>query len=298
MSGIRIITEPSIFVVGRQVVDEGELARFLDAEGASGWGTDAPGAAEKLCEVGGRVCYASWKNPRPGGNRSYLSHIVEAGHGRVTEHAVWTFLITGISRSLSHELYTHTVGMSKSMLSQRYVDEGDCAFVVPPGLMAEVGVARRLIVRFGGPPDPRPCDVLDWGNRHLGIEGIHQLTVEEGAGLRWLASADKAQRDYLYLSDYLSTTLGHIEERTARRKAAREAARSILPNCVETKICVTANARSLRNFFEQRGSAGADAEIRRLAVAWLAIMQRGAPNLFGDYAVSPDGTISTPNRKV
>ena len=59
----------------------------------------------------------------------------------------------------------------------------------------------------------------------------------------------------------------------------------MLPNATETKIFVTANARALRHFIEMRGDAAADVEIRRLAVAVCKLMQKEAPNLFGDYTL-------------
>ena len=81
-------------------------------------------------------------------------------------------------------------------------------------------------------------------------------------------------------------------DKTTRRKRAREAARSVLPNATETKIFVTANARALRHFIELRGSRHADAEIRKLALAVLKIMQKEAPNIFGDYElVETDGVV-------
>ena len=33
-------------------------------------------------------------------NRDYIGNILESKHGSVIEHAVWTFLITNVSRSL------------------------------------------------------------------------------------------------------------------------------------------------------------------------------------------------------
>ncbi len=79
---------------------------------------------------------------------------------------------------------------------------------------------------------------------------------------------------------------------TQRRKLARQAARSVLPNATETMIFVTANARALRHFIELRGSEFAETEIRQVALEFLRIMQREAPNLFGDYHIErlPDGT--------
>jgi thymidylate synthase (FAD) len=92
------------------------------------------------------------------------------------------------------------------------------------------------------------------------------------------------------------------EERTANKKQARQAARSVLPNATETKITVTMNARSIRNFLEQRASKFAEPEIRKLANKVYRIMQQAAPGLFSDYTETPleDGTfaLTTNNRKV
>ena len=64
----------------------------------------------------------------------------------------------------------------------------------------------------------------------------------------------------------------------------------------------TANARALRHFIEMRASRHAEVEIRKLAVKVLELMQREAPNLFGDYQLVPlaDGTFeaTTQHRKV
>src|SRR5207245_10131733 len=107
-----------------------ELDRVLRDHGVS-WQTDSEVAGEVLCETAGRLCYLSYARPRPGGNAVYLSHIKESGHGSVLEHAVWNFLITGVSRSLSHELVRHRAGFGYSMLSQRYVDESVAEYVEP-----------------------------------------------------------------------------------------------------------------------------------------------------------------------
>ncbi|MDI6872206.1 MAG: FAD-dependent thymidylate synthase [Bacillota bacterium] len=60
----------------------------------------------------------------------------------------------------------------------------------------------------------------------------------------------------------------------------REDARYVLPNACETKVVVTMNARSLKNFFELRCCTRAQWEIRQLAEAMLAEVRKVAPNLF------------------
>ena len=118
----------------------------------------------------------------------------------------------------------------------------------------------------------------------------------------WVESVRHSHAAYLKLAEKLADRLQDEPDRTARRKMARQSARSVLPNATETKIFVTANGRALRHFIEMRGSRHADVEIRQLAIAVLRIMQHEAPHLFSDYELIPlpDGTheASTPHRKV
>jgi len=76
----KIITEPSVYLVGKQTVSDGELDRFLGDHGVS-WESDSEVGGEVLAETAGRVCYMSFAKPRPGGNAAYLEHIKGVGHG-------------------------------------------------------------------------------------------------------------------------------------------------------------------------------------------------------------------------
>ena len=92
---------------------------------------------ERLAEFAGRLCYMSQKNPANRDTREYLENIKKQGHGSVLEHANYSILIEGISRSLTHELVRHRAGFAYSQLSQRYVDESHAAFVVPPAIQGD-----------------------------------------------------------------------------------------------------------------------------------------------------------------
>ena len=257
---VRILREPAVYLVGRQTVDPAEVGRFLADHGVS-WQTDTEVAGERIVETAGRICYMSFARPRPGGNKAYLDHILEVGHGSVLEHAAWNFVFTGVSRSLTHELVRHRAGWAYSQLSQRYVDESAAEYV-EPDVVAD---------------DPE----------------AHAL---------WLEAVSQAHRAYVRLVDRLAEKYQDEPDKTLRRKLARQAARSVLPNATETKIFVTANARALRHFIEMRASRHAEVEIRKLAVKVLEVMRAEAPNLFGDYRLEPlpDGTFEavTPHRKV
>lgn len=95
------------------------------------WSTDA-GGGQALAEFAGRACYQSWAKPNPATatNAGYLRHILQVGHLSVLEHGSVSFYLTGVSRSLTHELIRHR-HFSYSQLSQRYVPERDAAMVEP-----------------------------------------------------------------------------------------------------------------------------------------------------------------------
>lgn len=95
---------------------------------------------ERLAEFAGRLCYMSQRNPASRTTRDYLENIKRQGHGSVLEHANYSILIEGVSRSLTHELVRHRAGMAYSQLSQRYVDESEANFVVPPAIIGDTAL--------------------------------------------------------------------------------------------------------------------------------------------------------------
>jgi thymidylate synthase (FAD) len=306
---------PRIYVVGRQVMPADEVQRFLDDEGAV-WLTDTDNPAQRIPELAGRVCYMSFgdKQGRKD-NASYLGHILEVGHGSVLEHTVFCLLFTGISRSLTHELIRHRAGFGYSQLSQRYVDESEANFVMPPALQGDAALEAKLrefceaslkayaeLTEALAEKYATPDALVDFALREEELKpvgegrfsfgspvaGEDNLTVEQW---RTLAADSEAARK-------------HLRKVTvrARRKTAREAARAVLPNATETKVFVTGNARAWRHFIELRGDIHAEAEIRALACDVCRVLQKEAPNLYGDYEVVtlPDGTerTRTGHRKV
>jgi thymidylate synthase (FAD) len=233
---------------------EDELARFLSDEGLQ-FSTDSPEAAEVLAEIAGRTCYMSFGKGRKS-NQDYIENILASKHGSVLEHAVWNVLITGVSRALTHELVRHRAGFGYSQLSQRYVDESDARYVVPP---------------------------------------LYQQ--DEALRAKWQRTIETVRQAYDELAE---ATGSYVQQRHPemtprdRRKWARQAARSILPNACETKIFVTGNSRAWRHFLELRGSIHADTEIRLLAVEVARILAKESPNIFHDVAIieEPDGMPS------
>jgi thymidylate synthase (FAD) len=224
-----------------QLIGKTEFSPPADVE----WTTDAEGG-EALAEFAGRACYESWNKPNPAtaSNAGYLAHILDVGHLSVLEHGSVTFYLTGMSRSLTHELIRHR-HFSYSQLSQRFVPEREAA-VVEPDVIAE---------------DPR----------------LHET---------FLRATEASVVAYEELLDALQEKIADEPQATLRRKQARQAARSVLPNATETRIVVTGNYRAWRHFVAMRASEHADVEIRSLAVECLRQLQKAAPNVFGDFEIS------------
>ncbi|HEV2148735.1 MAG TPA: FAD-dependent thymidylate synthase [Longimicrobiaceae bacterium] len=260
---MQIIRAPRVTVIARQEFVYPEHIR---------WESDSEVAGEVVAEFAGRLCYLSFGEdaglegghrtiPGRTSNESYLANILKVKHGSVLEHAVWSLLIEGVSRSLTHELVRHRAGMGYSQLSQRYVDESQIGFVLPPE--------------------------------------IEESTPEFDT---WREACEHSLGAYRRLLDQLTEKVGDDGPATMRKKRAREASRSVLPNAAETKIVATGNARAWRHFCEMRGSGSADREIRRLTAVVLRLLQAEAPNIFGDMRLVPhtDGTevVETLNPKV
>jgi thymidylate synthase (FAD) len=124
-----IFTEPRITVLARpSFVEPPHLPVKWLGESTDG---------ERLSEFAGRLCYMSQKNPANRPTREYLENIKKQGHGSVLEHANYSLLLEGVSRSLTHELVRHRAGFAYSQLSQRYVDESEANFVMPPAIIGD-----------------------------------------------------------------------------------------------------------------------------------------------------------------
>lgn len=130
------IVEPTVQLIA--------WTQFQAPEGID-WETDAEGG-QALAEFAGRACYQSWKKPNPATatNAGYLHHILEVGHLSVLEHGSVTFYLTGISRSLTHELIRHR-HFSYSQLSQRYVPERNAAMVEPDVIADDPDLHARFV---------------------------------------------------------------------------------------------------------------------------------------------------------
>ena len=257
---MKAITGPNVKLVTRTAVDWANLTEFLEAEGLPGpehviRGHEAEGAS--VVEIAARLCYMSFGKGRRD-IADFITNLLASKDGSVLEHVNYGFVITGISRSLSHEFVRHRAGFAYSQRSQRYVDEADAAWVIPPTLLAETGEGMHAVEAAVTAAQDAYADLVSILERHSPVHADGQPA----------------------------------EAPTDRRKRIRQAARSVLPNATETKLFVTGNVRAWRHFIEMRATPYADLEIRRLAIIILCHLQVEEPLLFGDYETEhlADGT--------
>ncbi len=265
--GVHLIARPQVSLDSLRAFLEGfdpalEFPAYLDDP------TALPGGAQ-LCKLAGQVCYASF-GPRRTYNADaarYFNNIKESGHGSVLEHACFSFLFYGISRSVTHELIRHRAGMSYSQASQRYIS----------------GKVLRFV--------ERPEFVDDAEMHGLFVERIDRAAREYDALAQTLLQRQKEGAEIL-----------GAQARTDLRKKVQQTARAVLPNETEAPIVVTGNARAWRHFLEMRANPHAETEIRALAFATYLCLAAADPILFSDYEIvaEPDGTYTVQNtyRKV
>jgi thymidylate synthase (FAD) len=118
------------------------------------------------------------------------------------------------------------------------------------------------------------------------------ISADPEAHSVFVEAAQHALEAYKRLYEIMREHYAHVEDKTLRRKLARQAARSVLPNATETQIVVTGNFRAWRHFIRMRATEHADIEIRTVAVEILRLLQQHAPAVFGDFQICrlPDGT--------
>jgi thymidylate synthase (FAD) len=197
----------------------------------------------------------------------YFNNLKSSGHGSVFEHASYSLLLYGLSRSVTHELIRHRAGFGFSQLSQRYVSGRMLRFVERPEYQDD----DELHAQF--------------------LERIERAASEYAALTNRLLEMQQA-----------GTKILSAEARTDLRKKVQQTARSVLPNETEAPIVVTGNARSWRHVIEMRASAHAETEIRELALRIFLCLYQTEPVLFGDYTLEQilDGTyiVKTEYEKV
>lgn len=256
-AGVVMIAKPDVSIEGLRPFLEGfgeELgfAQYLDDP------TELPPAA-RLLKTAGQTCYASFGPKRSFNDNAkrYFDNLSSSGHGSVYEHATFTFLCYGISRSNTHEIVRHRAGTAYSQLSQRFVSGKVLRFVERPEYQQHPSLHKRFEERIDRAAEEyeKVADEL----LALQVEGDAKLTADA---------------------------------RTDRRKRVQQTARSVLPNEAETLLTMSANVRAWRHVIEMRTDEHAESEIRDLFCRVFLCLRIAEPILFADYRVEsyPDGT--------
>lgn len=102
--------------------------------------------AEKLIEEAGRTCYMSIERITDESEKNFIRSSIKRGHLSIIEHASASFRIKGASRSFTHQLVRHRLA-SFSQQSQRYVNESDFNYIIPPGI-SENDTASKIFKDF------------------------------------------------------------------------------------------------------------------------------------------------------
>lgn len=276
------VIEPYIDVIASSRVDMAAIVAYANAHGMSDLckSPDSPlcrmiddhssgklSDMDFLAEFSGRMCYRAFGKGRS--TEDYISHVINERHGNVFIHPNVTFVISGVSRSLTHQLVRHHVGCGPSQESQRFVtvktDEGDIAVdyqssrVVIPPLLAEV------------------------------MESVVDVKAKEFLD-KFLRDTEANIVSYNELAELYTQFIndGNNEQASFIKKRVNEAARGRLPQDMETRLVWTSNLRAAFNFLERRGNIHADLEIRRLAVMMLEKYEQIAPITFKDFAIYVD----------
>lgn len=208
---------------------------------------------EKVIAASAKLCYSSstvtelYDNLTEEKTIGFIDMLSSIGHQSPIEHVSFTFGIEGISRACSHQLVRHRIA-SYSQKSQRYVNEDDFEFIVPPEIANDEQANAEFL---------KQMDALTQSYKK-----IAQILT------------DKHKKDLMLQG------MPEDKAQSAARKKANEDARFLLPNACETKIVVTMNARSLMNFFRLRCCNRAQWEIKAVADEMLKLCSQVAPTLF------------------
>lgn len=132
----------------------------------------------------------------------------------------------------------------------------------------------------------------------FGIEGISRASSHQLVRHRLFSYSQKSQR-YVAEADKLNIVIpeskigddsfinkvqiifGWYKEELAKGIKAEDA-RSLLPNCTETKLVMSGNGRAIIEFLEKRLCNRAQTEIRNLAKEILKLCEKEAPKMFNN----------------
>ena len=125
-------------------------------------------------------------------------------------------------------------------------------------------------------------------HRHLSYSQLSQRFVDESDANIVIPPAARGSEKLTWEFENAAASARHSYQELVEalldsgltRKQAREAARAVLPNMVETRIVVTGNMRAWHEVIERRTAPDADAEFQEVAGMIREQLQQIAPEVF------------------
>ena len=196
--------------------------------------------AETLVTFAGRSCYESWHRPTEKTRKD-------------ADYIERTIFEQNHGSILEHATATlHITGMSRACLLE---------------------LERHRLLSFS----VRSQRFVDESGANIVLPPIYRYAQPETALHRAAELLEGIAQD---LDAHYEGLVLEATEDGHKRKQAREAARSILPNMTETKVIVTANLRAWLEVIERRTAPDADAEIQEVMGMARDALRPLAPSIF------------------
>jgi len=196
--------------------------------------------AETLVTFAGRSCYESWHRPTEKTRKD-------------ADYIERTIFVQNHGSILEHATATlHITGMSRACLLE---------------------LERHRLLSFS----VRSQRFVDESGANIVLPPAYRNAQPETALHRAAELLEGIAQD---LDSHYEGLVAEAELDGHKRKQAREAARSILPNMTETKVIVTANLRAWLEVIERRTAPDADAEIQEVMGMARDALRPLAPSIF------------------
>ena len=299
---MRLVESPEVFLVQQPSLDWDEIRRYLRKVGERTNGVDSPEVwadrvqesmaadGDAIVEFGGRLCYRSWV---AGANvnvvkvredsKDYLANVLRSGHGSVTEHANYSFIMDDVSRVFTHELVRHRAGVAVSQESMRFVRLDDIPFWMPPWARSDEELTRRSMKLLEAMEEHQL-----WMADRFGLDDVEPCPVCDGSGEVPTGSDDDGPLTFGDEPCPACDGKGQVIKNFAEKKHKTSFMRRFAPDGVATGMLVTINIRALRHIIYMRTALGAEEEIRIVFDDVARIMQQASPNLMQDYSPNED----------
>lgn len=190
--------------------------------------------------------------------------VLKHGDWSVTEH-VCASIEFFTDRGITHEIVRHRIASytQESTRFVNYVKKMEPSFIYPK---PEIKCDLCLNGNEAG-PGPETVESIPYMQNSLWVHKENNTQIECKYDPIWLTSIWYAKKNY---------------DKLISEKWRPQEARSILPNALASKLLVTMNLRSWRQFFLMRTTRETHPQMRELSIPLLKEMQKLVPILFED----------------